>query len=76
MEKIKVINLFRLAKRLENKNLPVDLYKKFEKNLNEISESLTSQQKLEIDEIHIKIKKKYIDSVSTETQKLLGVMLI
>ena len=76
MEKIKVINLFRLARRLEENNSKHDLYQSFERLLYDQWEFLTPKQKSDLECIHSRLKDKYLDSLSNDKQHLFGVSLI
>lgn len=72
-EKIKVTNIFRLAKRLESNESPKDLYSTFEKSLFDCWELLNSSEKKILEDLHQSLKKKYLNRVSTEKEQLFGV---
>lgn len=73
-EKVKVVNLFRLAKRLETNESPKDLYSSFEKSLFDCWELLNSSEKRILEELHLNLKKKYLNRVSAEKEQLFGVI--
>jgi hypothetical protein len=73
MEKVKTINLFRLSKRLEQNDSKPELFQQFEKNMYDLWDLLSKQEKVQIEEIHLKLKEKYSASFELEKKKLFGV---
>ena len=73
ISKIQIVNLFRLAKRLEPGTSPNELYCQFEKSLYESWDLLTKIQKEELDEIHASLRMKYQNRSATEKEALFGV---
>ena len=71
MERIRIINLFRLGKRLEKNDNNKDLYQKFEKQFYELWDSLTKQEKSSLEGIHERLKDKYSDSFTNDKKKSL-----
>lgn len=73
-DKIKVINLTRLAKRLESNENPKESFAIFEKSLLESWDLLTGSEKKTLEDLHLTLKKKYLNKVSTEKEQLFGVI--
>lgn len=70
MEKVKIINLFRLARRLELSEKS-ELFQVFERSLYDNWENLSIQQKNSLEQIHLKLKEKFHSPTTKE--KLFGV---
>ena len=74
--RIKVINLFRLGKRLNKQERNKKLYEFFENSLTEHWKFLSSSEKSEMERLHLDLKDKYLNPSNSEKNQLFGVFII
>ena len=74
-KRVKITNLFRLGKRLENNETNKELFLQFEKNYTETKDLLTSLDRKLLEETFERLKKKYSIPNQSESEQLFGVIL-